>query len=123
MSSKVYILVLNLGTNNESIFIVNDGEKQTLLTFETMGDARQYAVRLGENNFDVPGVGEVAMGNISQYCKSQGLGLRYIRQGESALVPQNNSLTTLANEDNNKIFLIVFLRYVSKNNLCCSLQS
>ena len=54
--NSVYVLLYNVGTDNEGIHTISVDDNHKILLFESQEDAATFARRLGEQNFPVPSV-------------------------------------------------------------------
>lgn len=107
---RVYILLFNVGTDNEGIHTIKlkqpDAEGQDLaedplevyqdvvLAFEEEDDATRFGLLLEAQDFPEPAVEGIDQEELEAFCESSGLGLQYVSEGMLAVPPSTNLETT-----------------------------
>ncbi|MFM6057525.1 MAG: DUF3110 domain-containing protein, partial [Microcystis aeruginosa] len=90
LPQTVYVLLYNVGTDDEGIHTISTGNKDTILIFETQEDAATFARRLGEQNFPVPSVEAIEAEAILLFCKNSGDDWEFVAQGTNRIPPSEN---------------------------------
>ncbi|MFM7712712.1 MAG: DUF3110 domain-containing protein, partial [Microcystis sp.] len=90
LPQTVYVLLYNVGTDDEGIHTISTGNKDTILIFETQEDAATFARRLGEQNFPVPSVEAIEAEEILLFCKNSGDDWEFVAQGTNRIPPSEN---------------------------------
>jgi hypothetical protein len=89
---QVYILLYNPNTENEGIHIIQTGNQDTVLMFESEQDATNYALRLEAQNFPQPSVELIDRDEIERWCTSADYQWQFITEGMPINPPQGNRL-------------------------------
>ncbi|BCU10860.1 DUF3110 domain-containing protein [Microcystis aeruginosa] len=84
---QVYILLYNVGTDNEGIHTISSQEKQTILLFEASADATNFARQLREQNFPVPSVESILIEEIIAFCEEAGYDWEVVPEGANKIPP------------------------------------
>ncbi|AVQ72910.1 hypothetical protein B5D77_17730 [Microcystis sp. MC19] len=90
LPQTVYVLLYNVGADDEGIHTISTGNKDTILIFETQEDAATFARRLGEQNFPVPSVEAIEAEAILLFCKNSGDDWEFVAQGTNRIPPSEN---------------------------------
>ncbi|MBD2601263.1 DUF3110 domain-containing protein [Microcystis viridis] len=98
LPQTVYVLLYNVGADDEGIHTISTGNKDTILIFETQEDAATFARRLGEQNFPVPSVEAIEYEDILGFCQQQGDDWEFVAQGTNRTPPSQNQTI---NQQNN----------------------
>ncbi len=133
LPQTVYVLLYNVGTDDEGIHTISTGNKDTILIFETQEDAATFARRLGEQNFPVPSVEAIEYEDILGFCQQQGDDWEFVAQGTNRIPPSENQTinqqntfvdqssqeltlnTEIPNQQDYLNFLIETLQKISEN--------
>ncbi len=103
---KVYVLLFNVGTDNEGIHtlklkqpelddgFLEDQYQDVVLAFEQEDDATRFGLLLEAQDFPEPAVEEIDQEELEEFCESSGLGLQYVSEGMLAVPPSANIETT-----------------------------
>ena len=97
LPQTVYVLLYNVGTDNEGIHTISKDDKHTILIFESSADAtnfaRQLGEQIGEQNFPVPSVEAMEAEEIFWFCKKSGYDWEFVAQGTDRTPPSQNQKT------------------------------
>jgi len=83
----VYVLLYNVGTDDEGIHTISVDDNHKILLFESQEDAATFARRLGEQNFPVPSVEAIEAEEILLFCKNSGDDWEFVAQGTNRIPP------------------------------------
>lgn len=81
----VFVLLFNVGTDNEGLHTLRLGDLNLVLMFEDEDDATRYAMLLEAQDFPTPVVEAIDPREIEQFCEGAGYDCRLVPQG---FVPQ-----------------------------------
>lgn len=84
------MLLFNAGTENEGIHTVQQGDRNTVLMFESEDDAIRFSVLLEAQDFPSPNVEVIEDEEIKQFCRSMGYEWRLIETGKLEIPPEHN---------------------------------
>jgi Protein of unknown function (DUF3110) len=94
---RVYVLLFNVGTDNEGIHTLKlkqpeteDDYQDVVLAFEEEDDATRFAVLLEAQDFPAAAVEGIGQEELEEFCESSGLGLQYVSEGMLAVPPAVN---------------------------------
>jgi tetratricopeptide (TPR) repeat protein len=87
LPQTVYVLLYNVGTDNEGIHTITDQEKQTILMFESSADATNFARQLRKQNFPVPSVEGMSVEEIISFCEEVGYDWEFVPEGANKIPP------------------------------------
>ncbi|NJK40001.1 MAG: DUF3110 domain-containing protein [Oscillatoriales cyanobacterium RM1_1_9] len=87
---RVYVLLFNAGTENEGIHTIQQGDRNTVLMFESEDDATRFSILLEAQDFPVPNVESIEEAEIQEFCRRVGYEYRFIPTGELEIPPENN---------------------------------
>ncbi|CCI36398.1 DUF3110 domain-containing protein [Microcystis aeruginosa] len=90
LPQTVYVLLYNVGTDNEGIHTISVDDNHKILLFESQEDAATFARRLGEQNFPVPSVEAIEAEEILLFCKNSGDDWEFVAQGLNITPPVDN---------------------------------
>ncbi|MCA2703052.1 MAG: DUF3110 domain-containing protein [Microcystis sp. M179S2] len=90
LPQTVYVLLYNVGTDNEGIHTISVDDNHKILLFESQEDAATFARRLGEQNFLVPSVEAIEAEEILLFCKNSGDDWEFVAQGTNRIPPSEN---------------------------------
>ncbi|MCU7243494.1 MAG: DUF3110 domain-containing protein [Microcystis aeruginosa WS75] len=91
LPQTVYVLLYNVGTDNEGIHTISKDDKHTILIFESSADATNFARQLGEQNFPVPSVEAIEYEDILGFCQQQGDDWEFVPEGKIITPPAENA--------------------------------
>lgn len=103
---RVYVLLFNVGTDNEGIHtlklkqpelddgFLEDQYQDVVLAFEQEDDATRFGLLLEAQDFPEPAVEGIDQEELEEFCESSGLGLQYVSEGMLAVPPSANIETT-----------------------------
>ncbi len=87
---RVYVLLVNAGTDHEGIHSVQMGGRNKVLMFESEDDALRYALLLEAQDFPVPTVEAFAADEIEEFCRDAGYDWEMVETGHLAIPPEAN---------------------------------
>jgi CHAT domain-containing protein/tetratricopeptide (TPR) repeat protein len=87
LPQTVYVLLYNVGTDNEGIHTISVDDNHKILLFESQEDAATFARQLGEQNFPVPSVEAMKAEEILLFCKKSGYGWEFVPKGKTITPP------------------------------------
>lgn len=87
---RVYILLYNVGTENEGIHTLKSGDRNVILMFESEDDATRYALLLEAQDFPSPSVEAVDSEEIEEFCQDSPYEFKMIEPGTLAIPPETN---------------------------------
>lgn len=90
LPQTVYVLLYNVGTDDEGIHTISVDDNHKILLFESQEDAATFARRLGEQNFPVPSVEAIEAEEILLFCKNSGDDWEFVAQGLNITPPVDN---------------------------------
>ncbi|MFM6250222.1 MAG: DUF3110 domain-containing protein, partial [Dolichospermum sp.] len=88
--NSVYVLLYNVGTDNEGIHTISVDDNHKILLFESQEDAATFVQQLGEQNFPVPSVEAIEYEDILGFCQQQGDDWEFVAQGTNRTPPSQN---------------------------------
>jgi Protein of unknown function (DUF3110) len=103
---RVYVLLFNVGTDNEGIHTLKlkqpeteagsqaDEYQDVVLAFEQEDDAIRFGLLLEAQDFLEPAVEAIDQEELEEFCEGSGLGLQYVSDGMLAVPPASNLETT-----------------------------
>ncbi len=98
---RVYVLLYNVGTDNEGIHTLKlkdpnaEGSfKDVVLAFEREDDATRFAVLLEAQDFPAATVEMIDKAEVEAFCEDAGLELQYVSEGMLAIPPAANLEST-----------------------------
>jgi hypothetical protein len=78
---RVFVLLFNVGTDNEGLHTLRVGGRNLVLMFEEEDDATRYALLLEAQDFPAPAVEAIAQEEIEDFCQDAGYGYQLIPKG------------------------------------------
>jgi CHAT domain-containing protein len=103
LPQTVYVLLYNVGTDDEGIHTISVDDNHKILLFESQEDAATFARQLGEQNFPVPSVEAIEAEEILLICKNSGYDWEFIPKGKLITPPnqrvENETLKKIKPED------------------------
>lgn len=87
---RIFVLLFNVGTDNEGIHSLKMGERDVVLMFEDEDDATRFGVMLEAQDFPTPTVEGMEEEEILEFCASVGYETRLIESGQLELPPENS---------------------------------
>lgn len=87
---RVYILLYNVGTDNEGIHTLQTTDSNIILMFESEDDATRYALLLEAQDFLSPTVETIDSKEIEDFCQDSGYDYKYISEGMLEIPPEKN---------------------------------
>lgn len=103
---RVYVLLFNVGTDNEGIHTLKlkqpeadvdfpeEEYQDVVLAFEQEDDAVRFGLLLEAQDFLEPTVEGIDQEELEEFCEGSGLGLQYVSDGMLAVPPEVNLETT-----------------------------
>ena len=86
----IFVLLFNVGTNNEGIHSLKVGDRDVVLMFEDEDDATRFGLMLEAQDFPTPTVEAMDEADIQEFCASVGYETRLIDKGQLEVPPENN---------------------------------
>jgi CHAT domain-containing protein len=99
LSQAVYVLLYNAGTDNEGIHTISHQERHTILLFESLADATNFAQKLREQKLAVPSVETMETEKIISFCQEARYNWEIVPEGANR-TPPHESVKTLGIGDN-----------------------
>ena len=96
---RIFVLLFNVGTDNEGIHSLKMGDRDVVLMFEEEDDATRFGLMLEAQDFPTPTVEEMEEEEIQEFCASVGYETRLIEKGQLEVPPENNLEDTDWQED------------------------
>lgn len=87
---RIFVLLFNVGTDNEGIHSLKVEERDVVLMFEDEDDATRYGLMLEAQDLPTPAVEEMDDQEIEEFCRSVGYETRLIPSGSLELPPESN---------------------------------
>jgi hypothetical protein len=85
---QVFVLLFNVGTENEGLHSLQIGDRNVVLMFEDEDDATRYALLLEAQDFPLPAVEALDQEEIEEFCEGAGYDCQFVPQG---FVPQSDA--------------------------------
>lgn len=89
-TKRVFVLIYNVGTENEGIHTLKIGDRNVVLMFEEEDDAMRYGVMLEAQDFPEATVEEIDPLEIEEFCSDTGYDCQLIEAGQLELPPETN---------------------------------
>ncbi len=89
---RVFVLIFNVGTDNEGIHSIRVGDRDKILMFESEDDATRFALMLEAQDFHAPTVEPIDAEEIKEFCISAG--------HEWEIIPVNSNFVVTPPEAN-----------------------
>jgi hypothetical protein len=87
---RIFILLVNAGTDSEGIHTIQMGGRNKVLMFESEDDALRYALMLEAQDFPSPTVEGFPPEEIEEFCEEAGYDCELIEAGRLELPPEAN---------------------------------
>lgn len=97
---QVYVLLFNVGTDNEGLHTLRIGEHNVVLMFEEEDDATRYALLLEAQDFPSPSVEPLEQEEIEEFCEGAGYVAQLVPAG---FVPQTEAERLLMSPPENNL--------------------
>lgn len=98
---RVYILLYNVGTENEGIHTLETPDSKVILMFESEDDAIRYGLLLEAQDFLSPSVEAIDSEEIEEFCRDSGYDCKIVEVGMLEIPPEKNIDQTEWNPENN----------------------
>ena len=95
---QVYVLLYNVGTDNEGIHTIQIAQKDIVLMFESEDDATRYSILLEAQDFLKPSVEKIDSQEIEDFCLEAGYETKLVTEGMLEIPPEKNVPNTDWNE-------------------------
>ena len=86
---SVYVVLFNVGTDNEGIHSIRIGEQHQVLMFEAEDDAVRFSILLEAQDSPTPTVEAIAREEIEEICADAGYEPVFIPEGQLATPVEN----------------------------------
>ncbi|MDY7015764.1 MAG: DUF3110 domain-containing protein [Cyanobacteriota bacterium] len=87
---RIFVLLINAGTENEGIHTLQMGGRNKVLMFESEDDAMRYALMLEAQDFPAPTVEAFGSDEIEEFCRDAGYDCELVETGRLELPPEEN---------------------------------
>lgn len=87
---RIFVLLINAGTENEGIHTLQMGGRNRVLMFESEDDAMRYALMLEAQDFPAPTVEAFPSDEIEEFCRDAGYEWELVEAGRLELPPELN---------------------------------
>lgn len=87
---RLWVLLFNIGTDNEGIHSLLVNGKNTVLGFKEEDDAIRFAGLLEAQDFPCPSVERIDEAEIQEFCDGAGYELSIVEEGALAIPPDQN---------------------------------
>jgi hypothetical protein len=85
---RVFVILFNAGTDNEGIYSMRVGDRDTILMFLKEDDAIRFALMLEAQDFPPATVEEFDSEEIEMFCEEAGYEAKLIEEGMLAVPPE-----------------------------------
>ncbi|MEA5468512.1 DUF3110 domain-containing protein [Spirulina sp. 06S082] len=85
---RIYVLLINAGTDREGIHSLQIGDRQTVLMFESEDDAIRYALMLEAQDFPAPSIEPFPAEEIEGFCREAGYNWEIVKEGQLEIPPE-----------------------------------
>lgn len=85
---KVFVLLFNANTDNEGIYTIEDTEKQRVVMFEDMQDAKDYNEQLKRFSFDNLTVEPIETEEVEFFCEESQYQCVLIYEDQTLVPPE-----------------------------------
>ncbi len=86
---SVYVVLFNVGTDNEGIHSIRIGAQQQVLMFEAEDDAIRFGILLEAQDSPTPAIEAIAREEIEEICEDAGYEAVFIPEGQLATPVEN----------------------------------
>ncbi|MBP0029375.1 DUF3110 domain-containing protein [Roseofilum reptotaenium CS-1145] len=93
---RVYVLLFNVGTENEGIHTIKVPHpdprqvRNKVLIFEMEDDATRFALQLEAQDFPPPSVEAIDEDEIKAFCEEADLDFEWVTEGKLVIPPESN---------------------------------
>lgn len=101
--TRVFVILFNVGTENEGIHSLKVGDRDFVLMFEQEDDATRFALMLEAQDFPEGTVEEIDPEEIEEFCRNAGYESTVIEPGMLATPPEKNVEKTDWQADDDKV--------------------
>lgn len=84
---RVYVLIFNVGTDNEGLHSILEGNRNKILMFESEDDATRFSLMLEAQDFLSPTVEAMDAEEIKEFCEGAGYDWEIVPEGGNLVVP------------------------------------
>ncbi len=84
----VFVLLFNVGTDNEGLHTLRISDQNWVLMFEEEDDAVRYAMLLEAQDFPTPAVESIEQEVVEEFCESAGYNCQLVPKG---FVPRSDA--------------------------------
>ncbi|MBD2579095.1 DUF3110 domain-containing protein [Oscillatoria sp. FACHB-1406] len=99
---RIFVLLINAGTENEGIHTLQMGGRNKVLMFESEDDALRYALMLEAQDFPAPTVEAFPSDDIEEFCREAGYDSEFVETGRLEIPPELNVEKPDWEENNSK---------------------
>jgi hypothetical protein len=85
---RVFVILFNAGTDNEGIYSMRVGDRDTILMFSKEDDATRFGLMLEAQDFPPATVEEFESEEIEMFCAEAGYEAKVIEEGMLAIPPE-----------------------------------
>lgn len=86
---SVYVVLFNVGTDNEGIHSIRIGDRQQVLMFEAEDDATRFGILLEAQDSPTPTIEAIDREEIEEICQDAGYEAVFIPEGQLATPVEN----------------------------------
>ena len=97
---RIFVLLFNVGTDNEGIYSRKIGDRDEVLMFEEEDDATRFGLMLEAQDFPTASIEEMDEDEIKAFCESVGYEAILIPSGSLEIPPEHNVEETDWEKDN-----------------------
>lgn len=87
---RIFVLLFNIGTDNERIHTIQMGDQNKILMFESEDDAIRFGLMLEAQDFPTPSVEEFDEEEIKAFCDDTQYEWELVPGGALAIPPERN---------------------------------
>ncbi|ADI65829.1 DUF3110 domain-containing protein [Trichormus azollae] len=84
---RVFVLIFNVGTDNEGIHSIRVGNRNKIMMFESEDDATRFALMLEAQDFPTPTLEGMDAEEIKEFCKSAGFDWEVVPENGDLIMP------------------------------------
>jgi len=89
---RVFVLLFNVGTENEGIHTIRVGERNKVLMFESEDDATRFALMLEAQDFPEPAVETMDAEEIKEFCQGADYDWEIVPENDALAIPPEVNL-------------------------------
>ncbi|MEB3232284.1 MAG: DUF3110 domain-containing protein [Leptolyngbyaceae bacterium] len=86
---RIFVLLFNVGTDNEGIHSLRVGDRDIVLMFEDEDDATRFALMLEAQDFPPATIELMEQDEIQEFCDSVGYDTKFLPTGSLAIPPED----------------------------------